>query len=236
MTEIPWLERSRPFLRALDEWYDSLPTANMKDYFLSPARVAVLCVDLTNAFCHEGPLSSPRVAAIIPPIVRLFQRAYDLGVRYFLLPQDRHTERAVEFEAFPPHSVAGTDEARTVPELLALPFANLFQVFPKNSINPFLETGLDDWVDVHPGVNTYYVVGDCTDFCVYQLAMHLRVRANAKGLQRRVIIPANCVDTYDLSVEQARELGAFPHDAELLHRVFLYHMAVNKVEVVQELL
>lgn len=235
MNEVNWIERSRPFLEAVEAWYQALPRVPLKDLCLSPARVAVFCVDLIVGFCCEGPLSSPRVAAIVPPIVDLFQRAYDLGVRYFLLPQDQHPRQAVEFEAFGPHCIAGTREAETVPELKALPFAHLFQVFPKNSINAGLETGLNDWVDVHPGVNTYIVVGDCTDLCVYQLAMHLRLRANAKGQKRRVILPVNCVDTYDLSVEQARSLGLLPHDGDFLHRLFLYHMALNGVEVVREL-
>lgn len=235
MNESNWIERSRPFLEAVEAWYQSLPAISLRDLCLSPARVAVFCVDLIVGFCYEGPLSSPRVAAIVPPIVDLFRRAYDLGVRYFLLPQDQHPRQAVEFEAFGPHCITGTREAETVPELKALPFAHLFQIIPKNSLNAALETGLNDWVDVHPGVTTYIVVGDCTDLCVYQLAMHLRLRANAKGQKRRVVLPANCVDTYDLSVEQARSLGLLPHDGDLLHRLFLYHMALNGIEVVREL-
>ncbi len=236
MNERNWIDRSRPFLEAVEAWYRALPSVPLKDLCLSPAQVAVFCVDLLVGFCYEGPLSSPRVAAIVPPIVDLFRRAYDLGVRYFLLPQDRHPRQAVEFEAFGPHCIAGTREAETVPELQALPFASLFQIIPKNSLNAALETGLNDWVDVHPGVNTYIVVGDCTDLCVYQLAMHLRLRANAKGQKRRIVLPANCVDTYDLPVEQARSLGLLPHDGDLLHRLFLYHMALNGIEVVRELI
>jgi hypothetical protein len=38
-----------------------------------------------------------------------------------------------------------------------------------------------------------------------------------------------------MSVERAEQLGAVPHDAELLHRVFLYHMMLNGVEVVASL-
>ena len=72
--------------------------------------------------------------------------------------------------------------------------------------------------------------------CTYQLAMHLRLRANA--LQRRgvrVIVPEDCVDTYDLTVDAARSIGALPHDADLLHRIFLYHLALNGVEVVKRI-
>jgi hypothetical protein len=40
------------------------------------------------------------------------------------------------------------------------------------------------------------------------------------------------VDTYELPVDTAKELGAFPHHGGLLHLVFLYHMALNGVKVV----
>jgi len=55
-------------------------------------------------------------------------------------------------------------------------------------------------------------MGNCTDLCVYNLAMHLRLRANAYNLRhQRVILPANCVNTYDLSVKQAEDLDILLH-------------------------
>jgi hypothetical protein len=66
--------------------------------------------------------------------------------------------------------------------------------------------------------------------------MHLRLRANVMGLRdARVIVPANCVQTYDMPVETAAQFGILPHDGDLLHSVFLYHMALNGVEVVRRL-
>jgi hypothetical protein len=40
------------------------------------------------------------------------------------------------------------------------------------------------------------------------------------------------VDTYDLPVDVAERIGAMPHDANLLHPLFLYHMALNGAKVV----
>jgi len=82
-------------------------------------------------------------------------------------------------------------------------------------------------------VTTFLVVGDCTDLCTYQLAMHLRLRANAfqqHGV--RVIVPIDGVNTFDTPLSVAEELGIMPHPADLLHLVFLYNMAENGVEVV----
>jgi nicotinamidase-related amidase len=107
--------------------------------------------------------------------------------------------------------------------------------FEKNSIGSGLNTGLNEWIQDHPEVDTYFVVGDCTDLCTYQLAMHLRLDANARQLQRRVIVPVDCVETYDRPVEVAREEGGLPHPADLLHTVFLYHMLLNGVEVYSQI-
>lgn len=226
-------QTSAPFLTWLAGWEAGLRPIQLDDLVAGdPARVAVMCVDLVVGFCYEGPLASPRVARIVPSIVALFQKAHATGVRHFVLPQDSHPPNAVEFGVYAPHCVSGTREAATVPELLALPFADEFILIPKNSLNSAIGTGLDAWLEAHPQVNTFIVVGDCTDLCVYQLVMYLRLRANALGLQKRVVLPADCVATYDLPVETAESLGIMPHDGDLLHAVFLYSMALNGVKVV----
>jgi len=226
---------SRPFLEWLVDWYNGLPPIDLAGQIEQAGgadRVAVLAVDVTSGFCSEGALSSERVGRIVEPIVRLFERAYELGVRYFVLPQDTHSKDAVEFGSFPPHCVVGTDEPVTVPELEELPFADRFLVIEKNSLRSDINTGLDGWLKSHPKVTTYLVVGDCTDLCVYQLAMHLRVRANALNLRDvRVILPVEGVDTFDLPVDVAQEIGAMPHHGDLLHLIFLYSMAQNGVEI-----
>ena len=187
-------------------------------------------------FCDRGNLASPRVDALTEPVVDLFQRAHALGVRHFVLTQDTHHPQTPEFEAWPVHCVRGTEEAETIPELRALPFTDRFTVFEKNSLHPGLETGFDAWLDAHPELRTAIVVGNCTDLCVYQLAMHLRVRHNARNVPGlSVIVPANAVDTYDLPAEAAEAVGAIHHPGDFFHQVFLYHMALNGIQVVREL-
>lgn len=227
------LKDAMPFLRWMGDWRARLTTLDLSAEINDPSNVAVLSVDVVNGFCYEGPLSSPRVAAIVQPIVRLFERAHALGVRHFILTQDTHEEGAVEFGSFAPHCTRGSGESETVPEFKALPFFDQFITIPKNSISSSIGTELPDWLDAHQEVTTFIVVGDCTDLCTYQLAMYLRLRANARQRAAdRIILPVDCVDTYDLSVGAAQELGIFPHHGDLLHLVFLYSMALNGVEVV----
>ena len=227
------VEKSTPFLSYILDWHNHLEPTRM-DTAVSghPERVALFAVDVTNGFCRQGPLASDRVAEIVDPTVSLFQLAHDHGVRHFILPQDTHTPDAAEFAAYPPHCIAGTPEAETVDELKQLPFADEFLVMEKNGLHSAIDTELNPWLDQHPEVYTYIVTGDCTDLCTHQLAMHLQVRAHTHNLSARVIIPVNCVQTYHMSVGQAAEIGAVPHEGDLLHIVFLYHMRLNGIEVV----
>ncbi len=228
-----FITNSKPFLRWALNWRESLPTLAMTDVIgKHPERVAVLSVDIVNGFCYEGPLASPRVAALVNPIIELFKNAHAAGVRHFILTQDSHPADAVEFASYPPHCVRGTSESETVAAFTELPFFDEFIVMPKNSLSSSIGTDLDPWLDAHPAVNTFITVGDCTDLCTYQLAMHLKLRANAANRRARVLLPVDCVDTYDLPVETAEKIGAIPHDGNLLHLVFLYNMMLNGVEVV----
>jgi hypothetical protein len=65
--------------------------------------------------------------------------------------------------------------------------------------------------------------------------MNLRLRANARDERLTVVVPADCVQTYDLPVQVATQAGARPHDGDLLHAVFLYHLCLNGMDVVARL-
>ncbi len=231
--KINFLDHSRPFLAYLSEWYEALPTVALQEVIAAkPEQVALFSIDMINGFCKEGPLAGERVGNLISPVVDLLQRTYDLGVRAYLLAQDTHDPQAPEFSAYPPHCIAGTPESETVSEIQALPFADELTIMPKNSLSVDIATTLGDWMQAHAQVNTFIVIGDCTDLCVYSAAMHLRLWANAHNIQRRVIVPANAVDTFDTPVSVARELSIKAHPGDLHHVLFLHHMALNGVEVV----
>jgi nicotinamidase-related amidase len=232
-----FLHNSIPFIGWMLDWYASLKPLSLSSLTAADARtVGIVCVDVIKGFCSVGPLSSPRVNQIIEPITALFNLAWQQGVRDIALPQDTHPADAVEFAQYAPHCIRGTEEAETVEAFTQLPFFDQLAVIPKNSINSGLEPGFVRWVNERPRITNWIITGDCTDLCTYQLAMHMRLSAN-QNQQRgvRVILPVNTVDTYDLPVERARELGVIPHDADFLHLVFLYSMMLNGVEIVTEI-
>lgn len=225
----------KEFLDYLNQWLAELPAISKDELFNQPQKTAILSVDITNGFCKAGSLSSPRVNAIIPPIVELMQAGWEAGVRQIALIQDCHTPDALEFEAYAQHAICGSEEADTVEEIKALPFFEDLTLITKNSISPSENTILDSWIAERPELDTFIAVGDCTDICAYLLAIHLRAKANAYHLPWRVIVPEDCTATYDLPLAIARQMGATPHPGDLLHKVFLYHMALNGVEVVKSI-
>lgn len=228
-------QATESFLMYLDQWISELSLIRLKELTSNPEKVALVSVDVIKGFCNQGPLASPRVAEIVDPIVNLMQNAWELGITKMILCQDSHVLKAVEFSAWPPHCVRGTEESQTVEKIEQLPFFKNILVLEKNSIASGLIKGFHEWVLEHKEVDTYIVVGDCTDLCTYQLAMFLRLDANERQVKREVILPENCVQTYDMSVETAQQFGTFPHPGDFLHAVFLYHMALNGIKVVKQI-
>lgn len=192
---------------------------------------AVVAVDLVEGFCRSGPLHSARIDALIAPTIDFLRRCHQSGIRHFLFPCDAHQKDSPEFAAFAPHCVAGTEESRIVSDLLALPFADLFERFDKRSVSSTVETNLAMRLQGEK-LQKIVCIGDCTDLCLYHLATALRFLANSSGLPWEIIVPADLVATYDLPVETALELGALPHPGDLMHELFLYHLELNGVSVV----
>jgi len=228
-------DKDLEFLAFLEHWQANLPVLKLSDVLTHPEKAAITSIDLINGFCNSGALASPRMHDIVAPAAVLFSAAWQMGLHHIVLLQDTHGANALEFAQWPPHCLKGTPESETITEIKNLPFYPQMVTFEKDSIHPALNTGFQAWLDSHPEIDTFIVTGDCSDLCTYQLAMHLRLDANAHMRQRRVILPADCVQTYDMPVQTAVSLGILPHPGDFIHNFFLYHMALNGIEVVRTL-
>ncbi len=220
----------------VSEWFNALETVPFATIAPDPDKVVVMSTDMLVGFCRSGPLASDRVGALEEPVARLFTLAYESGVRKFVLTEDTHSPSTPEFNAWPPHCIAGTEESQTVPSLKELPFSDLFVHFPKDSLSAAVTPEFPAWLDAQPEIETAIVVGDCTDLCVYQLAMYLRLRANSYNLANfQVIVPADCVDTFDIDPATAAAGRGYVHPGDFYHQVFLHHLGLNDVRVVASL-
>lgn len=233
------LHSAQVFLRFVRDWSNRLPTYQWEEDILRSAgsadAVALFAVDTINAFAHEGSLASGRVRTMLNRLRQLFLRAHEWDVSNFVLMIDSHHDDAEEFRYFPAHAVRGTAEARLVPELESLPFRDRFVVFVKNSFHPANATSLDPWLMDNPQVTHFVVTGCGTDLSVYLLATYLHTYLLAHNVAGKVVVPADCTDTYDIAPDVARELGILPHPAELCYKIALYHLAIHGVTVVKDI-
>jgi nicotinamidase-related amidase len=217
----------------LENWLNDLPVCRLDGIAVNPEETAILVVDMTDGFCTRGALASPRMRHIVEPITSLMRSAWEKGVRNIVLVNDNHAGDAVEFGSYPPHCIVGTPEATPIQEIRSLPFYDQLVVVKKNSISSDLNTKLNKTLAKSGKLKNFIVVGDCTDICVYLMAITLRADVNARQIKdRRVIVPADCVETYDMPLEAAKKTGGVPHPADLLHAIFLQHMRLNGIEVV----
>lgn len=206
----------------LGAWFDmlaSLPALRLKD--LRSDTAALVIVDMTNGFTREGALKSDRIEGIIPGIAELSRKCGELGIKKLAFA-DSHSGASPEFEAYPPHCIAGTHEAEIVDEIKE---AGGYTLIPKNSTNGFLEEAFRKWLDENRQTDTFIVTGDCTDICIQQFAITLKTWFNRQDRKARVIVPAGLVETYDLGL----------HNGNLVHVAALYNMIINGVEVVGRL-
>ncbi|MPY67579.1 cysteine hydrolase [Deinococcus sp. SDU3-2] len=206
----------------LQRWMEERPDLTLT---VPPERVAVVCVDLIEGFTRQGPLASPRVTAIIPRVTGLIRSLLDAGVPAgnVVLVQDSHPENAREFAAYPSHCVAGTPEAEAVAEMQALPEFGQFRHFRKNSIASHTSPEFGAWLEERGAdFDAVIAVGDVTDLCLYTLALHLVTDGMARQLDRTVVVPEPCTQTWD----------APGHPGDLYHALFLHQLERNGVRVI----
>ncbi|SFX28885.1 Nicotinamidase-related amidase [Thermoactinomyces sp. DSM 45891] len=203
-------------------------------------------VDIIKGFCDVGPLSSSRVREMVQPVKQLTDSLLERGLlpSNLIFLHDAHPEQAVEFNSFVPHCVHGTVEAEIVDELRSYQDLPGAQTYSKNATNGLFGVN-QEGIPFHETVkkifdrnakSTFVMVGDCTDLCIYQNAMGIRLLANQQNADVEVIVPISHVRTYDLPIDVAKEIGAFAHNADFFDIVFLYHMKANGITLVTNLL
>ncbi|WP_434655527.1 cysteine hydrolase family protein [Thermoanaerobacterium thermosaccharolyticum] len=241
-----FLYNTRPFLNYLFDFYSNLDDMKLSTVINDSGNadnVSLIVVDMINGFCKSGALSSPRIGGIIESIKNLINASYRMGIKNVVFINDAHIENAAEFADYPQHCVKGTDESSIVEELLEI-IKGQPQIYEKNSLNVFFGGEFDDGNSflkkivsmLKEGKSTFIIVGNCTDLCVYQTAVSIKMIANANNLNVNIVIPENCVETYDISVKTAERLKIIPHDGDMIHTMFLYHMKLNGINIVKELL
>ena len=147
-------------------------------------RLALLVVDMLNDFIDpQGALYCGESAReIIPRVKSLIEDFRDKGGTIIFV-SDRHEPDDSEFKLFPPHCVAGSKGAETIPEITIHP--NEFHIF-KNRYSAFFKTPLDD-ILVREEIDEVHICGVCTSICVMETASDLRNREYPTFVHRMAV-------------------------------------------------
>ena len=203
-------------LNSLKSNLDNLPIMNLSDLDLNNTDLFIL--DINNGFAKGGALYSPRIESLINPIVN-FTKSVSKDIRSIIAFTDYHTNESVELLNYPTHCIKDTIECEIVDELKSI---DNIKIVKKNSTNGFFALDSLNFDDT----DNIIIVGDCTDICIYQLAITLKSYFNQNNINKDIIVPINLVDTYNIDNV---------HPAELLNIVFLNSMIQNGIKVVKEI-
>jgi len=191
---------------------------------LNKDKTALFVVDMVNGFVYTGPLSSPRVAAIAKNVAELNEKTKGYKKVFFL---DSHEEQSQEFSSFPLHCLKGTIEAELIPELKTEASEGQETLYiEKNSTNGFNSKEFKNWFAKNMDeVDNYIITGCVTDICVLQFALSLKAYFNEENKNKRIIVPMNCVETYD----------GGSHDGFLMNLFALYNMHTSGIEIADKI-
>ncbi len=193
---------------------------------LSKEKTALIVIDMVNGFVHEGILSSPRVVDIINNLITINERTYEYKKIFFL---DQHDENSVEFNSYARHCLKGSSEAELIPKLReeAATLHSNTTIISKNSTNGFHAPEFKVWLnDNEETIENYIIVGCEVDICVTHFATTLKTYFNQKNLNRRIIVPVDCVETFDFET----------HDGDLMKVISVWEMKQNGIEVVDSII
>ena len=198
-------------LSELCDWYHLLAPVT-----ISSKEVALFNVDTNMGFVYSGPMANPLAVDKVPKIVELFTSANEKNIP-IVCTTEGHNENCLEFNAFPPHCIIGSEEAKIIPEL------EKFKVdltAHKNSTNAFHENEIKEWLSNNPNITSIVFCGFVTDICVMQLAVSVKTYCTNINRKMDVVICEPAVASYDLNVGDLQ----LNHNAELNHLMALRFM------------
>jgi nicotinamidase-related amidase len=207
------------YLEFLQNWKYNLPTYNTGEIFSVPESISIVSTDLVNGFCKSGFLYSDRNKSVIGANINLLNTAISYKVNSVFAVNDCHTKDSKEFSYFSEHCLYNSNESNMVIEFN--PLIHKIWKFKKNSISSSF-TGIEKLIEKNKNI---IITGVCTDICVYQIATYLLAYKNENNYEGRIIIPENCVATYDSE----------NHPGDLYHLMFLYNMHINGIKIVKEI-
>jgi nicotinamidase-related amidase len=211
-------------MEALKKIENDLKGKNIELSEFDKDKTVLIVIDMVNGFVYSGPLSSPRVAGIVNNIVELNKKTNGFKKVFFM---DSHEENSKEFGSFPLHCIKGSHEAELIPELKKdVSEGPDTLCIHKNSTNGFNSNIFKQWLEKNMDeVDNYIITGCVTDICVLQFALSLKAYFNENNKSKRIVVPKDCVETYD----------GGSHDGDLMNLFALYNMHTSGIEIADKI-
>ena len=156
----------------------------------------LIVVDMVNGFVRDGALHDEEIAKVIPRQIELIKQAKAEG-KAIIFIKDTHDENAVEFDRFGgSHCVKGTNEAELVDELK--PYENDEDTFviEKNSTSFMEAPDFRKFIEEHPEIIEFDIVGCCTDICDFNGAMGLANYLDQWNRRHIIRVHEDAIATY----------------------------------------
>jgi nicotinamidase-related amidase len=162
---------------------------------------AIVVIDMANDFVFAGgtiadaggPEYQARAQAIVPGLARLLAAARAAGVTV-IYATDAHRPDDVELRKWPPHAMAGTEQAEIIEALAPQPGD---VVWDKQSYSPFIDAAFEAML-AERGLTRLYITGLHTDCC----ARHTSGDAFQRGYDLVWVI-----DAMQAFTDEAHEAG-----------------------------
>ncbi|OMO56297.1 Isochorismatase-like protein [Corchorus capsularis] len=210
-------------------------------------KTGLVLVDVVNGFCTVGagnlaPVQpNKQISDMVEESARLARLFCDKNWPVFAFLDTHHPD--IPEPPYPPHCIAGTDEAKLVPELKWLENEPNATLRCKDCIDGFLgsidKDGSNmfvDWIKNNQ-IKAILVVGICTDICVLDFVCSTLSARNRRFLTplEDVIVYSRACATYDLPVHVAKNIdGALAHPQDLMHHIGLYMAKGRGARIVSE--
>lgn len=163
----------------------------------------LVIIDMVNGFVKEGALADTRINFITPNIIELIEKFKSNG-HDIISFQDAHSKNSKEFNDFPEHCIEGTKESELIDELL--PYNDVMKVIYKNSTSGFVTKEFINYLEENKNnLEEVVITGCCTDICVINFAIPLKNYFNEHNLNTKIIVPKNCVETYNSQTHNSEE-------------------------------
>ena len=213
-------------MREIQEMIKFYQGGYLNSKYIDKTKTAVIVVDMIDGFVNIGNFASPRVKDMSPNIETLLNKFKDSRKVFF---RDVHSKGSKEFNAYVEHCV-DEKETEIIEELKEHAYGKfskgLSTIVEKNSTNGFLAEGFRKWLLENEDVENFIVVGCVTDICLSDMAKTLQCYIYENNLDKKVIVPINCVETYDFG----------HHNGAIMNVFSLYSMKLAGINIVSEII